>query len=464
LRRLLSITALLGVAGGLGAAPASAQSPAVIVKVHQASGLVSPYFQLSASTGRTVRAGGLELVNPTSRTVRVRLDPVDAITTNTLGSAYSLAGEGAHGPTTWLRLRRRNVTIAPHASRTVSVSLAVPPTAEPGDYLTGVSVEALDQTQTTSVSQGVAVGEIDRYAIGVEVKVPGPRHPALRFTGAAVAREPGGLAFLVSATNPGNVILKGVHGWVRVIDGDRVVAATTIQPGTFVSGTAIRYPLLAHHEQPAPGKSFRVRAALYYAGGAARLDTAVRFSHSAAVTQQNYGGRKLPQPTPPWRWIVAAVLAVAVAAGLRWGLRRRGRPLSRAAAIKLLERGLAPGGDLPVSVVLVSAERDLAGTIADTVRPRLRRSDRICDLGEQGLIVICPATGRAAATALRRDLYEHFARHPELADRPISVTASTAVKSTTPAKLLARVKANHQRQTTGPASPPGPRKSAVLAR
>jgi hypothetical protein len=455
---------LLVATGGFAAASASAQSPAVIVKVHQASGLVSPYFQLSASTGRTIRAGGLQLVNPTSGTVRVRLDPVDAITTDTLGSAYALAGAGAHGPTTWLRLSRQNVTIAPHASQTVSVSLAVPPTAGPGDYLAGVSVEALGQTQATSVTKGVAIGEIDRYAIGVEVKLPGLRHPALRFTGAAVAREPRGLAFLLAANNTGNVILKDVHGWVRVSDGNRVVAATTIQPGTFVSGTTIRYPLLALHEQPAPGKSFRVRGALYYAGGVARLDTAVRFSHAAAVTQQNYGGRKLPQPTPPWRWILAAVLAVAVIAGLHRGLRRRGRPLSRTAAIKLLERSLAPGGDLPVSVVLVSAERDLAGTIADTVRPRLRRSDRICDLGERGLIVICPATGRPAATALRRDLYEQFARHPELADRPIGVTVSTAVKPTTPAKLLARVKANHQRQTTGPASPPGPRKSAVLAR
>jgi hypothetical protein len=389
---------------------------------------------------------------------------VNAITTNTLGSAYALAGEGAHGPTTWLRLSRQSVTIAPYATQTVSLSLAVPPTADPGDYLAGVSVEALGQTQATSVRRGVTIGEIDRYAIGVEVKLPGPRHPAVKLTGAAVAREPGGLAFLVAASNPGNVILKGVHGWARVTDGNRVVSAATIQPGTFVSGTGVRYPLLAPHEQPTPGKSYRVRAVLHFPGGVARLDTSVRFSHAAAVTQQNYGGRKVPQPTPPWRWIVLPLLAVALVVGLRWGLRRRGRPLSRTAAIKLLERSLAPAGQLPVSVVLVSAERDLVSTIAGAIRPRLRRSDRICDLGEMGLLVICPATGRAAATALRRDLYEHFARHRELADRPIGVTVSTAVKPTTPVKLLARVKANHRRQVSGPATSPGPRTATVPAR
>jgi hypothetical protein len=463
LRRLPSVVALLAASGGLAAAPASAQGPAVIVKVHQASGLVSPYFQLSASTGRMARAGGLELVNPTSRTIHVRLDPVDAITTNTLGSAYSLAGAGAHGPTTWLRLSRQRVTIAPHASQTVSVSLAVPQTAGPGDYLAGVSVEALGQTQATKVSRGITIGEIDRYAIGVEVKLPGPRHPALRLTGAAVAREPGGLAFLFAANNSGNVILKGVHGWARVTDGKRVVSATTIEPGTFVSGTSIRYPLLAPHEQPTPGKSYRVRAALYYTGGVTRLDTFVRFSHAAAVTQQNYGGRKLPQPTAPWRWIVLPLLAVALLVGIGWGLRRRRGTLTRAAALRLLERSLATG-ELPVSVVLVSAERDLSRTVAATVRPRLLKNDRICDLGEGDLVVICPATGRTAATALRRDLYEHFARHPKLADRPIAVTVSTAAKSTTPAKLLARVKANQRRQAKMPASSPGRRKAAVLAR
>jgi hypothetical protein len=163
-------------------------------------------------------------------------------------------------------------------------------------------------------------------------------------------------------------------------------------------------------------------------------------------------------------WIVTALLVVVVLAGLHWGLRRRGRLLSRTEATKLLERSLAPAGDLPVSVVLVTADRDLVGTIARAVRPRLRATDRICDLGERGLVVICTATGRSAATALRRDLYEHFARHPELADRPISVTVSTAVKPTTAAKLLARVESNQRRQASGPASSPVPRRATVPAR
>lgn len=422
----------------------------VIVKVHQASGLISPYFQLSALPGRSVDAGSLELVNPASIPVRVRLDPVDGITTNTLGSAYAMTDTGEHGATTWLRLGASNVTLAPHRSENVSVLLDVPASAPPGDYLAGVSVEALGQSQRTKPTRGLAIGEIDRYAIGVETTLAGPRHPAVHFTGATVTREPGGLAFLLAARNYGNVILKDVHGWARVTDGNRVVAASTVQPGTFVSGTSISYPLLAPREQPVPGATYRVRAALYYSGGVARLDTTVQFSHAAAVTQQNYGGRKLPQSTPLWRWIALAALALALLAAARRALLRRRRPLSRAAGMRLLERALGPDRERPVSVVVISARRTLTGQIASAIRPRLRRTDLMADLGRDGLVVICRATDRPAASALRRDLYEHLARHRHLADLPIEITISTAVKPTTPAKLLGRVKAARRRQAPAP--------------
>lgn len=442
---LVLATTILAAPLSTASASASTSGPAVIVKVHQASGLISPYFQLAAAPGSVVRAGSLELVNPTSRTIAVRLDPVDAITASTLGSAYALTNSGMHGPTKWLRLSQRNVTLPPHASKSLSVAAAVPTSAGPGDYLAGVSVEALGQTQT-SASGGLAIGEIDRYAIGVELKVPGARHPAIKLTGAAVAREPSGLAFLVTAINSGNVILKNVHGWVRVTVGNRAVASATIQPGTFVSATTISYQLLAHREQPVPGARYRVRAALYYAGGVARLDTRVKFSHAAAVTQQNYGGRKLPKSTPPWRWIALALLALAALLIAAWWLRRRRRPLTRAAALKLLDRALTPGGALPVSIALVTSLRRAIGATAAALRPRLQRTDRIADLGREGVLVICPGTSRPGAVALRRDLNELLARDPDLADLPIEITVSTAVKPTTANTLLGRIQATRRRQ------------------
>jgi hypothetical protein len=388
-----------------------------------------------------VNAGSLEVVNPTSRTITVRLDPVDAITTDTLGSAYAQTGGAIHGAATWLHLGRGRVVIPRHSSASVSVSVDVPATAVSGDYLGGISVEALGQSQTAKVTRGVAIGETDRYAIGVELKLHGPRDPAVKLTGATVSREPAGLVFHVNASNTGNVILKNVHGWVRVTTGNRVVSAATVAPGTFVSGTSISYPLAASREQPTPGAGYRVRALLRYDGGVARLDTKVVFSHAAAVKQQNYGGRKLPKPTPPWRWLLVLVLLLALAAVSRKLIRGRQRPLSRADGLKLLDRCLGPDGDRPVSIALIIASRRHNPTIANAVRSRLRRGDRVCDLGRDGVLLICPATARPVANALRDEIEVHFARHPGLARVPVEITLATANKATTAQKLLDRAKA-----------------------
>ncbi|HTU86565.1 MAG TPA: DUF916 domain-containing protein [Solirubrobacteraceae bacterium] len=441
------------------AGPAWASSPAVFVQVHQTSGLVSPYFQLKATPGRTVTAGSLQVTNPGSHPVTVQLAPVNALTTNTLGSAYDLSGTAVQGSTTWLRLSRQSVTIAPHSSQSVAVALDVPASAAPGDYLAGVSVQALGQVQTTDASHGVAIGEIDRYAIGVETTLPGPRYPAIHFTGASVTREPAGLAFLVAASNTGNVILKNVHGWVKVTSGHRQVTAATIAPGTFVSDTSISYPLLSRTEQPTPGSTYRVQAALFYPGGVARLDQTVTFSHAAAVKQQNYGGRKLPQSNIPWLWILLALGLVILANAVAVLLVRRRRPLSRAAGMALLERVAGPDGNRPVSLALVSCSRRAQPAVAAVIRRRLRKSDRICRLGSAGLLVICPATTRRTATALEHDFYEHLARDPQLADTPITITRATAVKPTTARKLVQRVIATRwrdQRELESAAEPVAP--------
>jgi hypothetical protein len=436
--KLAVILAGLAASLGLTAPAALAAGPGVIVKVHQASHLISPYFKLQARAGSSVAAGSLELVNPTGQTERVTLHPVDSITTSTLGSAYALQNAGIHGPTRWLRLGRRTVTLAGHGRRSVPVSLAVPATARPGDYLAGVAVQALDQSPAAKVTSGVSIGEIDRYAIGVELTIPGARHPALVLTGATVTRQPAGLAFLVSARNTGNVILKNVHGWVRVTSGSRRVAAATIQPGTFVTATSINYPLPAFHEQPTPGASYRVKAALYYSGGLARLDRTVVFSHAAAVTQQNYGGRKLPHSTPAWRWALVALAILAAVPALYILVRRRRRPLNRTAGLRLLERWLAADSKRPISIARVATSEALTETIAAVIGPRLRRADRICDLGAEGLLVICPATSDRAAAALREDLLEQLARHPEVADVPIQIAVATASAPMRARQLLAR--------------------------
>jgi hypothetical protein len=308
----------------------AASSPGLIVIPVPASGPALSYFKLSVARGHAARAGTIGLRNPSSRTLRVVLAPVAGQTIDTLGSTYAPPGSRAQGPARWLRVGRRAVTLAPRQTTFVPVSVAVPPAARPGDYLAGVSVEALDQ-QTQSVKRhGVSIASTERYAIGVETSLPGARHPAIRFTGAGLRRQPAGLTFLLDARNSGNVILQGVHGAVRITRGGRLVLARSLGPGTFVDGSRIAYPVPAFGQTPPQGTRYLVAAVLYYPGGVARLHTAVVFGHREAVVQQQYGGPRAPGGETAW-WKIALIVAVilyALATTAMLLRRRRARPSS----------------------------------------------------------------------------------------------------------------------------------------
>jgi len=305
--------------------PSAALPSGLVVIPHPISSPQLSYFKLQARPGSAAPAGTIELLNPTRRPLRVVLAPVDGQTLSTLGSAYSPPGSRAHGPTRWLRLGRGTLTLPAGRSAAVPLSVLVPAGARPGDHLAGVSIEALHQRPQHTATKGVSIASVVRYAIGVEVALPGRRHPLIRFTGARLQREPAGLTFLLLARNPGNVILQNVHGAVRISRDGHTVLARPIPAGTFVSGTSIAYPVPAFTQKPSEGTRYGISAWLRYRGGIARLNTTVGFGHRQALLAQKYGQPAKSHGGTPW-WAIA-LLAVAILYGALTTallLRRRG--------------------------------------------------------------------------------------------------------------------------------------------
>jgi hypothetical protein len=320
--------ALVGMLGGI--SPARAASPSgLLVIPTSAAGPGRDYFKLQVAPGRSAMAGAIELRNPTARTLRVALAAVDGQTLDTLGSTYAPAGSPAHGSTLWLRVDSPSVTLAPGRRVLVPISVAVPGTAAPGDYLSGVSIEALDQRPQHVVRGRVSIASVERYAIGVEVSLPGARRPAIRFTGASLERQPSGLTFLLAARNTGNAILQGVHGWVRITRAGHTVLSRPLETGTFVTSSKIAYPVPAFREAPTEGTRYAISAWMRYPGGIARLNTTVTFGHRQAVVQQQYGGPQATQHGTAWWKIALAVGAIfyglSTTALLLWLLLRRRR-------------------------------------------------------------------------------------------------------------------------------------------
>ena len=433
----LLLTLVVGALAALPAAASAAPSPPMIVSVHRASGVMSSYFDLSARSGRPATAGVLQLRNQTGLRVTVMLDPVDALTASTLGSAYQLRTTRIHGPTRWTSLSRRRVVLAPHGSAVIHVAIRMPGRVAPGDYLSGISVQELGGTNRAKLRGNVAISSVERYAVGVAVRVPGPRHPLLRLTSAGVERNPSGVEFLVKGRNPGNVILQNVQGWVLITHGNRVVARTAVGPGTFVTATSISYPILAQNERPREGTVYRVRALFRYAGGVARLDTLVRFGHRAAVRQATYGGPKVPGSGPN---ILIMVLIALAALGLVGGttvLVRRRHGVGVGATIRALDQALSDARERsePLSIIRISAGgTELPPAVPALVREQLRRSDRLCRLNGHELVVLAPDTSGETAGVLAAE----FRRRVEREDpaRPIEIAVITPNGEGTAAELL----------------------------
>jgi hypothetical protein len=305
---LLLASAVACVGWAMTACATAVAAAGLIIIPHSLAQPGSSYFELQARPGASVRAGTIELRNTTAAAQRVALAPVDGTTLDTLGSTYRPYGSYAHGSTRWLLLERRTVTIPPGAAVAVPVAVRVPRQANAGDYLSGVSIETLDQRAPVAARGGVSIASVIRYAIGVELLLPGPRRPKIRFTGAGLQRRPAGLTFLLDAANPGNVILQGVHGHVLITRAGHTVLSRTITPGTFVAHTAIVYPVPAFNQTPAQGTRYAITAWLRYRGGIAWLRTTVPFGRAAAALQRRYGTSPPVHGGTPW-WQLALLIA-----------------------------------------------------------------------------------------------------------------------------------------------------------
>ena len=283
--------------------------------------------------------------------------------------------------------------------------MEVPRSAKPGDYLSGIAVQTVGQTYQTHPSHGLQIAEVYRYAVGVELKLPGPRTPHLRFTGANLERAPSSIVFSLLARNDGNVILQNVYGHVLVTQGNRVVTSAPIASGTFVSHTSIQMPIVAAHEHPTEGAVYRVRAKLVYKGGVAYLDTLVRFGHQAAVVQKEYTPKLKGTSWIIWALLGAGLALLALLLAVGWRRHRRRALLTRAATLALLGRMLAAVDERGQPQSVIHVEVNDASTapkrrLAKTLRRQLRATDAIGDLGSDGLLILLPNTGGAFADSL----------------------------------------------------------------
>lgn len=136
-----------------------------------------PYFYLSADPGATLH-DKVTVTNKTDRPETFRLYAADAYNTARDGGyAVRARDERQRSVGAWARTGRDRVTVEPHGSVTVPVTIAVPENAEPGDH-PGALV-ALDERIDPADAGAVAVGIQKAVGARIYLRVNGPTMPAL---------------------------------------------------------------------------------------------------------------------------------------------------------------------------------------------------------------------------------------------------------------------------------------------
>ncbi|SCF76774.1 WxL protein peptidoglycan domain-containing protein [Streptomyces sp. Ncost-T10-10d] len=136
-----------------------------------------PYFYLSADPGATLD-DKVTVTNKTDRPQTFRLYAADAYNTARDGGfAVRAQNEKQRSVGAWARTDRERVTVRPHGSVTVPVTITVPKDAEPGDH-PGALV-ALDERIDPADAGAVAVGIQKAVGARIYLRINGPTMPAL---------------------------------------------------------------------------------------------------------------------------------------------------------------------------------------------------------------------------------------------------------------------------------------------
>ncbi len=279
------------------------------------------YFKWDVRPGR--RYVGILLVgNAEKVTVHLRVYPLDGLTGVTSGAVYPTGLAPVSRDGRWLTPDLSSMTIPPLSERPLRFTARIPAGARPGDHLAAIAFENADHPRTAHGS--IAIIEVIRSAVAVEMRVAGPTHSALAVTGLALRALPGtGIASaVVNLSNTGDLFCKPRLS-VSIARGGSAPVTVTRQLDLILPGDSIPFPLA--WPQPLAAGTYAMSAIAAGCGPVTSLRRTV--SLGAALHGDSPDG-VVPAAAParastPWL-LIGLVGGVGVFLG--WLLSRRRRP------------------------------------------------------------------------------------------------------------------------------------------
>lgn len=367
------------------------------------------FFKLTMQPGERKRLQ-VEAANFGDNKIGARAYAADVYSIVNGGFGADLFGERPAGTTLWVNFPTQEVTLGPQDALVIDFEVSVPAATKPGEYITALVIENADPVQGSGT---VAFDQVNRSAIAIAIKVPGPEHPALTI-GEVHHREVAGISVVTfDVANTGNVHLHPTGDFVLRRGNDTQIAATAVTMDSVYAGTATILEVPMGKLLPPGDYCAELRLADKSARASATT-TCLAFEIAAPVTEGPLALGPLPEIAAP---VVAAIrdspLVVVLAlllvlAGvvflLIWRRRRRAAPPEMGAAAVPPVNQPAAAGEAPAEIV---------GRVVGQLRKALRAEPRVHRawiIERQAGFVLAiegqPGTASAEGARVARELQE----------------------------------------------------------
>ncbi len=195
------------------------------------------FFELTMAAGQAQQLS-VEVGNFGPAEVRARTYAADVYSIVNGGFGAALFGAQASGTSRWLDYQTRELTLKPgHGSR-IDFRVRVPKGIPPGQYVASLVAESVKPAPSGAGS--VAINQVNRVAIAVAIRIPGPSHPLIEI-GAVSYKFAAGTSFVSFAVaNPGNVHLKPTGELIVRDSAQTEIFRSAVAMDSVYAGTATR--------------------------------------------------------------------------------------------------------------------------------------------------------------------------------------------------------------------------------
>jgi hypothetical protein len=389
------------------AGPAFADTPARLGLTPV--GQQSTFFRLTMQPGERKRLQ-VEAANFGGQKIGARTYAADVYSIVNGGFGADLFGERPAGTTLWVNFPTQELTLGPQDAVVIDFEVSVPAATKPGEYITALVIE---NAEPVPGSGTIAFDQVNRSAIAIAIKVPGPQHAALKI-GKVHHREVAGISVVTfEVANTGNVHLHPTGDFVLRRGSDTKIASAAVAMDSVYAGTSTTLEVPIGELLPAGNYCAELRLTDAPTGASAQTEC-LAFAIAAPVDERPQGSGPLPEIAAP---VVAAIrdsplvlvpvllLALAGAALLLiWRRRRRVAPLQPGAEALLAANQSVLADEMPGEIV---------GRVIGLLRKALRADPRVHRawiIERQAGFVLAiegqPGTASAEGARVARELQE----------------------------------------------------------